>query len=83
MAGKYTPLENFLRDIPDHQNEATLTFEQIQRIINDKLPPSAYEYPAWWSNHRGSHVEADAWLNTGWHVDEVNFQEKWVRFIKA
>lgn len=83
MAGKYTPLENFLRDIPKHQMEATLTFEQIERIINDKLPPSASQYPAWWENHRGSHVEADAWLNTGWRVDTVNLHEKWVRFIRA
>lgn len=82
MPSKYSPLENFLRDIPEQQKEATLTFEQIERIINDKLPPSAHEYPAWWSNHRGSHVEADAWLNTGWLVDEVNFHEQWVRFIR-
>ena len=42
MAGKYTPLENYLRDLPDSQREITLGFEQIERILNDKLPPSAY-----------------------------------------
>ena len=40
MAGKYTPLENYLRDLPDSQREVTLSFEQIERILNDKLPPS-------------------------------------------
>lgn len=82
MTGKYTPLENYLRDLPETQKEVSLTFERVEKIINDKLPASAYEYQAWWSNHRGSHVEADAWLNTGWLVDEVNFHGKWVRFVR-
>ena len=44
MAGKYTPLENYLRDLPANQKEVALSFEQIERILNAKLPPSAYEY---------------------------------------
>jgi hypothetical protein len=44
MAGKYAPLEKYLRDLPDGQKEVTLGFEQIERILNGKLPPSAYEY---------------------------------------
>jgi hypothetical protein len=50
VAGKYTPLEKYLRDLPEGQREITLRFEQIERILNDKLPPSAYEYWAWWAN---------------------------------
>ena len=50
MAGKYSPLENYLRDLPANQKEAALSFEQIERIINAKLPPSAYEYQQWWEN---------------------------------
>ncbi len=29
MAGKYTPLENYLRALPTSQREVTLGFEQI------------------------------------------------------
>jgi hypothetical protein len=47
MAGKYTPLEHYLRDLPASQREITLGFEQIERILNDKLPPSAYEDRRW------------------------------------
>jgi len=83
MAGKYTPLENYLRDFPESQREVTLPFEQIERILNDKLPPSAYQHQAWWPNQKqGSHVEAYAWLNAGWRVETVNFSDKWVRFIR-
>ena len=42
MAGKYTPLENYLRDLPVTQKEVTLSFEQIERILNNNLPSSAY-----------------------------------------
>jgi len=49
MAGKYTPLEQYLRDIPANQKEVLLSFEQIERIIHARLPPSAYEYWAWWA----------------------------------
>jgi hypothetical protein len=36
MAGKYTPLENYLRDLPASEKEVSLSFEQIERILNDK-----------------------------------------------
>lgn len=74
---------NLLARASASEQEITLPFEQIERIINDKLPPSAYEYQAWWENHRGTHVEADAWLNTGWLVDTINLSEKWVRFVRG
>ncbi|MBE7435437.1 MAG: hypothetical protein HS100_16095 [Anaerolineales bacterium] len=83
MTDKYLKLEHFLRDLPPSQNEVTLSFEQVERIIGNTLPPSAYKYQAWWANSRGSHVEAEAWLNAGWRVETVNLREKWVRFVRA
>jgi hypothetical protein len=47
MAGKYAPLENYLRDLPDSQREITLYFDVIERILNNKLPPSAHEDQRW------------------------------------
>jgi hypothetical protein len=81
MAGKYTPLEHYLRDLPASQREVTMSFYQIERILNDRLPSSAHQYQAWWANQKkGTHVEAQAWLDAGWKVDTVNFNQKWVRF---
>ena len=84
MAGKYTPLENYLRDLPEDQSEVTLGFEQIEGILKSKLPASAYEYPQWWENEKeGNHVNARAWLTAGWKIDQVNFNAKWVKFVRA
>ncbi len=84
MAGKYTPLEHYLRYIPEAQKEVTLSFEQIERILNDKLPASAYEHQAWWANEKHPHQsEKQAIMNAGWKVDAVNFIEKLVRFIRT
>ena len=83
MAGKYTPLENYLRDLPESQREITLRFKQIERILNDKLPSSAYEQSWWDKEKEGNHVDARSWSNAGWKVDQVNFKEKWVKLVRA
>jgi len=82
-AGKYTPLENYLRDLPESQSEVTLSFEQIERILNDKLPPSAYAYTAWWSYERKPRQpEKQAMANAGWKPETINLSEKWVRLLR-
>lgn len=83
MAGKYTPLEIYLRDLPTSQKEVILSFEQIERIINAKLPPSAYEYLAWWVHEKSPHQpEKVAIMNAGWKVESVDFNRNLVRLIR-
>ena len=83
MTGKYTPLEQYLTALPSDKRDVTLSFAQIERILNDRLPPSAHKYQAWWANQKkGNHVEAHAWMDAGWKVDTVNINQKWVRFIR-
>ena len=76
-AGKYYLLEKYL----DRQSasQITLTFSEVERIIGEPLPASAYKYPAWWAN--GGHSQADAWLNAGWKVGELNLGQS-VVFVK-
>jgi hypothetical protein len=77
MAGKYTPLENYLHDLPDSQREVALGFKQIERILNDKLPPSAYESELWWTKEKeANHVTPRAWANAGWKVESVELKKK-------
>jgi hypothetical protein len=84
MAGKYTPLENYLSALPESQREMTLSFDRIQEILSDKLPRSAFQYRAWWANEKdGSHIHARSWLDAAWTVETVNFGQKWVRFIRS
>ncbi len=84
MAGKYTPLENYLRDLPANQKEVTLSFKQIKKILNDKLPASAYEDQRWWDHEtEGNHVSKRAWANAGWKVDSVDFKRKQARLVRV
>ena len=84
MAGKYTPLENYLRNLPKEQREVTLGFEQMEGILNDKLPSSAYEDRRWWDHEtEGNHINKRAWSNAGWQVESLDFDKKWVRLIRA
>lgn len=80
---KYSPLEQYLRDLPRQQEEVTISFEQIERILNDSLPPSAREDPLWWGNQqKGTFVEMISWMNAGWLVESANLREKWVKFVR-
>ena len=84
MAGKYMPLENYLRDLPESQREVRLGFEQIERILNDKMPSSAYEDQRWWVNEKeANHVNPRAWTNAGWKIENLEVREKWVKLIRA
>ena len=83
MPGKYTPLETYLRELPADQREVILSFEQIEIVIQSRLPASAYEYWAWWANEKeGNHVNARAWANAGWKVESVDFTRKLARLIR-
>jgi hypothetical protein len=83
MAGKYAPLENYLRNFPASQMEVKLSFEQIEKILNVKLPSSAYEDRRWWDHEtEANHVTARAWSNAGWKIESLDVDAKWVRFIR-
>jgi hypothetical protein len=84
MAGKYVPLENYLRNLPVSQREVKLGFEQIEGILNNKLPSSAYEDRRWWDHEtEGNHVNLRAWANAGWQVESLDVREKWVKFVRG
>jgi len=85
MAGKYTPPENYLRNLPKSQSEVTLNFEQIESILlKSKLPSSACEDRRWWDYEtEGNHVNNRAWANAGWKIEVLDVNEKWVKLIRA
>ena len=83
MTSKYTPLENYLRGLPANQRKIVLSFEEIERIINAKLPSSAYGYQQWWDHEtEGNHRNKRAWANAGWKVESVDFNTKQARFVR-
>ena len=48
QGNKYTPLMDYLQRVP--QDEITLTFNEIETLIGDALPPSARTRRGWWGN---------------------------------
>jgi hypothetical protein len=81
---KYAPLADYLRASPG--NELTLTFSQVEQIIGAKLPPSALKHEAWWQNSTpgvDSHVQAHAWMTTGWRKWRVDFAASYVVFSRV
>jgi len=83
MADKYYPLEKYLRNLPVTQEEVTLTFERIEQVLNDQLPPQACEPGSWWGNQKpGMQVEANAWMDAGWMVEAVDLDQRCVRFVR-
>ena len=53
---KYDPLTSFL--VAKAGREIRLSFAEIERILGFKLPKSAYEHEAWWSNNPTGHSHA-------------------------
>ncbi|MBW6475028.1 MAG: hypothetical protein K0B14_18015 [Anaerolineaceae bacterium] len=80
---KYDPLNAYLKRISPSSNDITLSFDQINDILQSDLPYSAFNYPAWWANEvNGPHVQAYAWQDAGWKVESVDFTKRRVRFIR-
>ena len=80
---KYTLLEQYLRDLPLNQQEETMSFEQIERILNDALPESSLQDLSWWGNQRkGMFVDSIPWMDAGWMVDTVDLTRKQVKFVR-
>ena len=61
----YSPLQQRLANAA--QDSVTMSFEEIERVLGRKLPPSAYDEQIkrqWWAN-TDTHSQARAWLGVG------------------
>lgn len=78
---KYEPLPQFL--MRSERSVQRLSFSEIERILGFKLPKSAFEHEAWWSNNATGHSHAQAWLKLGWRTEEVDLSGRKVTFRRA
>lgn len=84
MAGKYAPLENYLRALPKNKTEVSLSFDEIEEILNSDLPASAYEDERWWEHEtEGNHVSLRSWANAGWKIERVDVKKKKVKLVRV
>ena len=79
---KYEALTSYLRFRAAFTDTVRLSFAQIDGIIGDNLPLTAYRSEEWWGNIP-SNAHAKAWLNAGWEAKEVNLKEAYVVFQKV
>lgn len=79
--GKYQPLSQFLR--AQATDEVPMTFEQIERVIGEKLPRSAIRHRAWWSNNPSNSVITWAWLEAGFRSEQVDMEGRKLVFRRV
>lgn len=79
--GKYEPLPQFLSNKPGASHR--MSFEQIERVLGFKLPRSAYEHEAWWSNNPEGHSHSRTWLAAGWRTQDVDLGARKVTFQRS
>ncbi|MGQ4650341.1 DUF7662 domain-containing protein [Lyngbya aestuarii] len=77
---KYQPLLEYLRG--SNQSEVNLTFSEIEALIQDMLPDSARTKRAWWSNRSKGALQASAWMEAGYRVEDVDLDGQRVTFRK-
>jgi hypothetical protein len=78
---KYEPLPQFLSSVGGNLHR--MSFAEIERILGFKLPKSAYEHEAWWSNNATGHSHARAWLKFGWRTEAVDLSGRKVTFQRS
>jgi hypothetical protein len=79
---KYDPLIEYLSTYEGA--EVTLSFEDVERILDDTLPPAARSYAAWWANSADdpTHSWARGWVAAGW-LARVNLDAAEVVFSRG
>lgn len=66
---KYEPLGKFLSG--QSRERIPMTFAEIERLLNAKLPPSK-QHRAWWSNNPTNNVMTMQWLEAGYETESVD-----------
>lgn len=76
---KYVGLTSYLKQCI--KDRITLSFSEIEGVMGDTLPPSAYKHRAFWSNSR-THSVAYGWLDAGYKTVNINLENRVITFEK-
>jgi hypothetical protein len=81
VRGDYDRLLQWLRGREAAVRSVSVTFDELERVLEASLPHSARAHRGWWANSiSGRHAWATAWLQAGWRVAHVDRGGGWVRF---
>lgn len=68
---KYKPLCDHLKQCTER--DVVMTFYDVEHIIGEHLPPSAWKHQAFWANNpTGHHSQCKAWIDAGYEVVDAN-----------
>lgn len=81
VGSKYFPLFSYLKQ--QAGQPVSLSMAEIEELLGASLPASARSKVGWWSNRSRGAVQAAAWMDAGYHVNEVDLKAQAVRFHKA
>jgi len=77
---KYWPLHQHLDSL--YPADVTLTFVEIEALLEESLPKTARKSRAWWSNRTSGALQSLAWMKARYHVDEIDLTQEVVTFRK-
>lgn len=77
---RYAPLAAYLHKQQSLTETITLTFAEIEKLIDGALPTSARSHRSWWANDSQSHIQSQEWLDAGWRVSSVNMSDEVATF---
>lgn len=81
VMSKYSSLTTFLASRT--QPKIAMSFEDIERIVGSKLPQSAFNHRAWWSNNPTNSVMTKAWLAAGFRSEDVDMTARRLVFSRS
>ena len=81
-ASKYQPLAAYLAAQP--VAAVTLSFAQIEALLQRPLSPTAY-LRQWWTSTTVSYIQVQSWRAAGWSVTAVAWRDgdRWVTFQRG
>ena len=79
LNSRYAGIAGYLKGQSGQTAEATFT--ELEEAIGNSLPASAERHRAWWANTERN-TQARVWMEEGWRVDQVDFDERKVTFSK-
>lgn len=77
---KYSRLTDFLLELArDEETEWTPSFDEVEEVMGEKLPPSARQHRPWWANQGRAH--SLAWESAGWKTADVDVENEELTFL--
>lgn len=76
---RYDPLKEWLSRQEQDSPGIRVNFRDIESLLGGALPAAAKKHQSWWSGNPNE-AQAQAWLEAGWRVSEVNMAKREVTF---